>query len=144
MISISLKVIEHVHEIILAGYPILCLKTPLVVATILQTLATCMKSLAVQTGQAQWQKICQKVTPSSGSLPVVNIRHTLASLIPVCGLQSFRWYFMTGLHPLQGCVGGEGLTKPSPEPLLHVTASGIIASFDNNGSDYHVLVTLCN
>ncbi len=24
-------------------------------------------------------------------------------------------------------VGGEGLSKPSPEPLLHVTASGITA-----------------
>ncbi len=28
---------------------------------------------------------------------------------------------MVGLNP----VGGEGLSKPSPEPLLHVTASGI-------------------
>ena len=28
---------------------------------------------------------------------------------------------MIGLHPL----GGEGLSKPSLEPLLHVTASGI-------------------
>ncbi len=29
-------------------------------------------------------------------------------------------YFMIGL-----CVGGEGLSKPSKDPLLHVTASGI-------------------
>ena len=33
-------------------------------------------------------------------------------LTPVCGLRWFRWYFTTGLHPLNG----EGLSKPSPEP----------------------------
>ncbi len=53
---------------------------------------------------------------------------------PVCGL---RWYFMIGLHPLRG----EGLSKPSPEPLLHVTASGINLDADAMGSNFlHVLV----
>ncbi len=28
-------------------------------------------------------------------------------------------------RPTPPPVGGEGLSKPSPEPLLHVTASGI-------------------
>ncbi len=73
------------------------------------------KSRGIQLHRFMW---CQFICFSSW----ITTDIAAVALIPVCGLRWFRWYFMIwwlGLHPL------EGLSKPSPELLLHVTASGI-------------------